>query len=309
MNNNDINYQVKLIDDSHYLKEKINFFLKIKKEHNEKTSEYFKVDSPVNFINNFIYSPKTETLKYSYAMNRYITKVDDINSKFELFQKSYEVYLNDRTQSHYESLKALYEGVEYQSIDYPRYNPYVQRIGRRLNTENNKDMQALEGETRQLNHELKGIKNIIDDMMETVELFEIQGIYDGKDYIKDSDYAKEMKGICEGFIEAKKEMLNNKSHGFSDDDIKLVKMDILYYENKNKEYLKFIEMVEGVIKNEITKKSPPELNEIKALNNSRLDILTNLIASSQVVSLNTIVKDKKIGSAITDFFFSNQQRV
>lgn len=309
MNNSDINYQVKLIDDSHYLKEKMDFLLNLKKEYIEKTSVYFKSYSPANLLSNFVLSPKTETLEYTYAINQYKKKIGDINSKFEIFQKGFESYLKDRTRSNYELLKDFHNDIKSIPIDYPRYNPYIQRLRRRLSTENNKYMQALEGETRQLNHELKGIKNIIDDMMKTVELFEVQGVYDGKDYIKHFDYVKEMKGICEGFIEAKNEMLNNKAHDYSDDEIELIEMDILYYENKNKEYLKFIEMVEGVLKNKISKKHTPELSQIKAVDNSQLDILTNLIASSQVVSLNTIVKDKKIGSAITDFFFSSQQMV
>lgn len=309
MNNSDINYQVKLIDDSHYLKEKMDFLLNLKKEYIEKTSVYFKSYSPANLLSNFVLSPKTETLEYTYAINQYKKKIGDINSKFEMFQKGFESYLKDRTRSNYELLKDFHKDIKSIPIDYPRYNPYVQRLRRRLSTENNKDMQALEGETRQLNHELKGIGNIIDDMMETVELFEIQGVYDGKDYIKHSDYTKEMKGICEGFIEAKKEILNTKAHDYSDDDIELIEMNILYYENKNKEYLKFIEMVEGVLKNQMSKKHSPELSQIKAVDNSQLDILTNLIASSQVVSLNTIANDKKIGAAVTDFFFPNQQIV
>lgn len=248
-------------------------------------------------------------MKYTYAINQYKKNIIDINSKFEVFQKGFESYLKDRTRSNYELLKGFHKDIKSISIDYPRYNPYIQRLRRRLNTENNKDMQALEGETRQLSHELKGIENIIDDMMETVELFEIQGVYDGKDYIKHSDYTKEMKGICEGFIEDKKEILNTKAHDYSDDDIELIEMDILYYENKNKEYLKFIEMVEGVIKNQMSRKYTSELSQIKAVDNSQLDILANLIASSQVVSLNTILIDKKMGSTITELFFSNQQMV
>nr|ELR5151847.1 hypothetical protein [Providencia rettgeri] len=55
MNNNDINYQIKLIDDNHYLKEKMGFLLELKKEYNEKISVYFKVDSPASLISNFFY--------------------------------------------------------------------------------------------------------------------------------------------------------------------------------------------------------------------------------------------------------------
>lgn len=58
MNNNDINYQVKLIDDSHYLKEKMVFLLGLRKEYNEKISVYFKADSPASFISDFFYHLK-----------------------------------------------------------------------------------------------------------------------------------------------------------------------------------------------------------------------------------------------------------
>ncbi|WP_273840434.1 hypothetical protein [Providencia rettgeri] len=309
MNNNDINYQIKLIDDNHYLKEKMGFLLELKKEYNEKISVYFKVDSPASLISNFFLSPKTEMLKYTYAINQYKKKIGDIHSKFEVFQKGFESYLKDRTRSNYELLKGFHKDIKSISIDYSRYNPYIQRLRRRLSTENNKDMKVLEGESRQLNYEIKGVKYIVDDMMQTVVLFETQGLYNGKDYLKHSDYKKEMKGICESFIEAKKENLNNKEYGYSDEDIKFIKMDILYYENKNKEYLKFIEMVDSVSKNQKSKKHISELSQTNAMDNSQLDILANLIANSKIVSLNVIVKDKKMGSAVTEFLFPNQQIV
>lgn len=285
MKGNDlINYNINLVDAANHFKEQNDIILNRCNEYNKKASSYFKMDSLYHFIRDFVFSSKIETIKYSDAISKYVKKVDGISSKSQRFLEDFNNYIENKTASHYELLKEQYESIKSTSINYPRYNPYIQRVRRRLSTERNEDMVTLEGETRLLNDELKSVISTIDDMMETVELFELKNAYDGEDYIRRYEYSKSMiKKINDVF-----------------------KYDEPYYTNKKQEYLKFINLVESVKINKFAKDIMFEFNDVDIMCNGLMDKLVNLMTGFKNGSMNLMQVDKKEKTASSELLFLNK---
>ena len=238
-----LNYRVKLEDDFTYAKLKQSEFLSMYSDYEKSMHALYRLAK---------YNAKTqnehaEINQYTKNTLSYLDKLNEKCSKQRSLIYEINKYKDNSSKGQFEVIKTKLNELNSHSINYPRFDEFKRGAVRKPKTETNQLLKSIESNTIDLHNELSINQSIINDLVETITLFESSGQYDGIDYEREYQYAQSMVSVCDDIIQDKKNSIMVSENKLTQEDISFTNKSIAYYEDKKEEYTKFIGLYNDVV--------------------------------------------------------------
>lgn len=270
-----LNYHVKLEDDFRYAKLKQTEFLNIYSDYTTSMHDLYRTAKSKAVTKN----EHDEINQYTKLNLRYLDKLNEKSRKQRSLIQTINKYKRDGLKTQFEQIKNEVNELNNSPINYPIFDKFKRGVMRKPKTETNLLLKSIETITAGLHNELSENQNIINDLVETIVLFEESNQYDGIDYEREYQYEERMISLYDDFIQDKRNRVSMGKGKLTKDDIAFINEDISYYENKKEEAEKFIKICDDAAENNKIPKFKSSV-ESKIKSTPSLDLLTDGLSIS-----------------------------